>query len=217
MRRIFHGLLPVLMFSVMIGSAQASLIYDFGAPGAAALNGINNGTFVAGGVPLTVSSGTMDQTGTFALGASNATMFVGTVTFMSDPPAAGLGVNSDIASGAIVEDPLSRQEGLVFDFAASFEPGKVVVHHFGSFIGELRLFVDDAFFGDVPTVTGDNSILLPGGISKLAMTPHLGTGLSSDPIYLVSRIVAIPEPATRTLLVIALVGLAFVMRRGRKA
>lgn len=159
----------------------------------------------------------MDQTGAFALGAANAAMFVGTVTLSGDPPATGLGVNSDIGSGASVEEPLSGQEGLVFDFDPSFDPREIVVEHLGNFFGELRLFADGAFPQDVVTVMGGNSISLPSGISRLAMTPRLfEIGLSSDPIYLVSQITAIPEPATRTLFVIALAGLAFATRRRRR-
>jgi len=219
MKRFSYGLLLALMFLAATGSARASLIYDFASPGATVLDGFDQGTFIVDGVPLTVSAGTMDQSGTFALGAANAAMFVGAVTLFGDPPVTGLGVNSDIGSGASVEGPLSRQEGLVFDFDPSFHPREIIVEHLGGFFGELRLFADDAFLRDVATVMGGNSISLPSGISRLAVTPRLfGIGLSSDPIYLVSQITAIPEPATRTLFVLALAGLAFATwRRLRQA
>lgn len=43
MRRFSCGLLLALVFLATIGSARASLIYDFASPGATALDGLDQG------------------------------------------------------------------------------------------------------------------------------------------------------------------------------
>ncbi len=169
-------------------AAGAPLVYDFQAPDAASLAGCS-AIHMVSGIPLEIEAGWMSPEGGFSLGEGNASVVV---------EEGGLGVLSDAASGSSPEGGLSRSEGLVFRFSGQFAPSSVTLNGFTRGDGSVervemvRVFVNGAFFADVPGVDrGTVTLPLPEGTETLALTPLLaidGVRLSPAPVLFVSRI-----------------------------
>ena len=182
-------ILFVLWLPLARSAAGAPLVYDFQAPGAAPLAGGVSAIHTVDGIPLAIEAGMMSPEGVFSLGEGNSK-----VALLGD----GLGVLSHVGAGLPPEeDGLSRYEALVFRFSEQFAPSSVKLSGFtrgndSNSLEMVRIFVNDAFFADVPGVDrGTLTLPLPEGTRTLAVTPLLevdGFRLSPSPVLFVSRI-----------------------------
>jgi hypothetical protein len=190
----------VIFALILSVPAGASIVYDFTTPQAdAALSGKPTAVYQAGGIPMAIQAGLLDQDGNFEPGGANAVLSV--ILASPGDPGVGLGVLSDVASGSGPEDALSMQEGLVFHFSSLFEPKRIYLSGItlggpqgGGTFEAVRLFADGEFLLDRRgEPDGTLTIQLPPGISTLAVTPLLYEtpeipSLSSDPIFFVAAI-----------------------------
>lgn len=197
-------LLPVLSLALfpLAGAAPArAVVYNFRTPQAGVLTGSSAATFEAGGVPLEIEAGLLDQDGHFTAGADGAVLFV-TLEAPFGGRGEGLGVLSNVSSRSFPEEGLSMAEGLVFRFDPRFQPSRFTLSGFtqgpddfgeGAFEA-VRVFVDGEFFTDVAGEDGGMvTVPLPAGVSTLAITPLLTDTpeiplLSSDPVFFVASI-----------------------------
>lgn len=193
--RPFSIAFAIALLLVLLPLPAAALTYDFESPAAAPLAGQVVGVYVVDGVPLTIEAGSKVFDNPFLRGDQGSVLSI----VPPDTRRGGLGVRSDIPAGTgDPHDPhLGVFEGLLFRFAPGFQPTAITVVRFtqGNGFGEfevLRLFVNGAFFDDVPGVdAGAVRILLPPGTSTLLVTPIINSDefpTSSDPTILIASI-----------------------------
>ncbi|HVR98161.1 MAG TPA: hypothetical protein VMW27_16200 [Thermoanaerobaculia bacterium] len=183
-----HSVLFFLWLPLARGAAGAPLVYDFRAPGAAPLADCVSAIHTVDGLPLEIEAGLMSPEGVFSLGEGSSK-----VALLRN----GLGVLSAVGAGSPPEGGLSRSEALVFRFSEQFAPASVALSGFtrgngSSSLEMVRVFVNGAFFADVPGVDrGTVTLPLPEDTRTLAVTPVLaadGVRFSPSPVLFVSRI-----------------------------
>ncbi len=197
----------------LYSSFSFALMYDFESPAASILNGNASGTYVVDSTPLQVLAGSMTSGGDFTLGGNSATIHIASPGSIPSVSRGGIGVNSSVSSGSI-DEMLTKDEGVVFNFDSLFTPEKIHITRSNSFNG-IRLFADGVFLLDIlGDAEADKTIFLSDSISSLSVATLLGTGLSSDPALLITSIEGsvVPEPSIITLFAAGLFGLGFARR-----